>query len=66
MGCLRLCRDQIPVEYRLYAIAPEIDIDNFTEGNFDFRRIGGDRKTFTYRLYSFPISGGNDGEIVCV
>ena len=37
-----MCRDQIPDEYRLHAIAPEIDIDNFTEGNFDFRRIGGD------------------------
>ena len=61
-----VCRDQIPDEYRLHAIAPEIDIDSFTEGNFDFRRIGGDRETFTYRLHSFPISGGNDRAIGCV
>ena len=37
-----MCRNQIPDEHRLHAIALEIDIDNFTEGNFDFRRIGGD------------------------
>ena len=61
-----MCRDQIPDEYQLHVIAPEMDIDNFTEGNFYCRRIGGDRETFTYRLYSLPISGGNDRAIGCV
>ena len=38
-------------------------MQHFTEGIFDFPRIGGEIEGFAYRLYSFPIPGDEHGGI---